>query len=80
MIRSISLKSRNDVSKIVKFASLYPYTVHVSGDGAVMVNAASILGLLSIVGINNPRLVFSDHTGGDRFSLIKRCMRRAGIE
>lgn len=80
MIKPINLDNNNDVKKVLEFATIYPYNVHISGDGnAAVHNAKSILGVLSLVGnIINPRLVFEENAGS-HLPLIHKCLRKAKL-
>ena len=49
MIKSINITSKNQVERISDLASKAPYEIWLS-DGAVMLDARSILGLFALVG------------------------------
>lgn len=78
MYRPIQLKSKEDVEKVVKFATIYPHAVQVTS-GSAVADPYSPLGLMSLVGRENVGLSFSDHDLGPRMKEINRCLRKAGI-
>lgn len=78
MVKPIEINSREDVEKIVHFADIYKHHVDVSC-GSVIIDAKSVLGLLTLVGKSGTKLVFSDHDGEMRIHRLNRCLHKAGI-
>lgn len=78
MYRPIQLKSKEDVDKVVKFASIYPHSVEVTS-GSAVADPYSPLGLMSLVGRENVGLSFSDHDLGHRIKEINKCLHKAKI-
>lgn len=79
MLKQIQLKSKEDVDKIVKFATLYPYCTRVTC-GNVTIDAMSVLGLMSLVGKENVKLLFSDHDGEQRNEELLKCLHKAKLD
>ena len=60
MVKSIEIKSANDVEKLNDFACSCPFDVYVDNQSIVL-DARSLLGLMTLIGRKNTNLVFPDH-------------------
>ena len=69
----INIKDREQVKKISEVASRAPYPVWVS-DGAVMLDARSLLGLFALIG-HRARVVAGDHVNPKIFSKLVEQMQ-----
>lgn len=75
MVIDLRMDNMADVKKINDFASKCDFNVYVSANTS-MVDAKSMLGLTTMVGKDNLRLVFPDHV---RFEKVERAMRKAKL-
>lgn len=75
MVIDLIMKDMADVKRINDFAAKCDFGVYVSANTA-MVDAKSILGLTTLVGKENLRLVFPDHV---RFDKVETAMKRAKL-
>ena len=68
MTKTIDIKSREQVEKISELASQAPYGVWLS-NGAVMLDARSLLGLFALVG-KKARVVVADNVNPKAFGKL----------
>lgn len=75
MVKDIVMKNIDDVKKINEFATRFMCDVWVHGKSQ-MADAKSIMGLMTLIGHNDLKIVFPDHV--DSKMVIKQ-MSRANI-
>ena len=75
MVIDLKMDNMADVKKINEFACKCDFNVYVSANTS-MIDAKSMLGLTTMVGRNDLRLVFPDHI---RFERVERAMRKAKL-
>ena len=73
MNKVINIKDQDQVMKISKLASQAPYPVWLS-DGAVMLDARSLLGLFVLIG-HKARVVAGDHVNPKSFGKLVEQMQ-----
>lgn len=75
MVIDLKLENMADVKKINDFACKCDFNVYVSANTS-MIDAKSMLGLTTMVGKDNLRLVFPDHV---RFEKVETAMKKAKL-
>lgn len=65
MVKPIMLKSAEDIDKLYRFASSYDGDIYVSTHSTIL-NARSVLGLISLVGAKGLKVVFPDHANPEK--------------
>lgn len=75
MVKSIELKSTNDVERVNKMAARFDCDVFVHSKD-VMIDAKSLLGLMAMVGKSDLNLVFPDHLP---WNIVKKELKKANL-
>lgn len=75
MVIDLRMDNMADVKKINEFACKCDFNVYVSAN-TTMIDAKSMLGLTTMVGRNDLRLVFPDHIVFER---VERAMKKAKL-